>query len=505
MAQPGRCSVPGHAGHGLALVACVAAADLGVGEGVGQRKVPLARQAGLHFGLEAVDLHFADLQAVERVAGVGGLAVLFAQGVHSGKRADALARRLPLHTRLPLFTALRLIRGAVRVKPAQGLERFGIAHIRCPAAVHLVRHARAFGPGFVVHGSGRAALGIGLGAVMAQAQRGRPAAPLDLVLRVEAQLLLHHAGLAHQLCRRGRREVAVHRVVHIDGRRHRAPGLLAGVVALHVQAGQQRVRGAARLQLAFELRVDEQHAAGVEVPHRVAYQRAVVAVEHRARRAARGGVGGEAGVDGAVVHLAHGAAQVLAHRPVAVQTVTEQVAPGVVTGVVRIPARLADEGVARNLAVLAGQLRALPREEADERAALVLLVQRLQRERRVGIGLPGERWRKHHAVVVHMVHLRAAVAAHGYQAIEPLAVLVERARQVGGDLLACVVAQLHLHLAQGVGLRALAKSVTTTCPGARKCLAGMGCKARCAVDSSAIHKRRNAADRPARHLPEGLE
>ncbi|ODS79733.1 MAG: hypothetical protein ABS39_01640 [Acidovorax sp. SCN 65-28] len=32
----------------------------------------------------------------------------------------------------------------------------------------------------------------------------------------------------------------------------------------------------------------------------------------------------------------------------------------------------------------------------------------------------------------------------------------------------------------------------------------MGCKARGAVDSPAIHKRRNAGDRPARHLPEGL-
>ena len=38
-----------------------------------------------------------------------------------------------------------------------------------------------------------------------------------------------------------------------------------------------------------------------------------------------------------------------------------------------------------------------------------------------------------------------------------------------------------------------------------KYLAGMGCKARCAANSSAIGKRRNAADRPARHLPEGLE
>ena len=38
----------------------------------------------------------------------------------------------------------------------------------------------------------------------------------------------------------------------------------------------------------------------------------------------------------------------------------------------------------------------------------------------------------------------------------------------------------------------------------RKHLVGMGCKARCAVDSPAIHKRHNAADRPTRHLPEGL-
>ncbi len=41
--------------------------------------------------------------------------------------------------------------------------------------------------------------------------------------------------------------------------------------------------------------------------------------------------------------------------------------------------------------------------------------------------------------------------------------------------------------------------------GPHKWLAGMGCKARCAVDSPAIHKHRNAAERPARHLPEGLE
>ena len=39
----------------------------------------------------------------------------------------------------------------------------------------------------------------------------------------------------------------------------------------------------------------------------------------------------------------------------------------------------------------------------------------------------------------------------------------------------------------------------------RKPISGMECKARCAADSSAIHKRRNAADRPKMRLPEGLE
>jgi len=47
----------------------------------------------------------------------------------------------------------------------------------------------------------------------------------------------------------------------------------------------------------------------------------------------------------------------------------------------------------------------------------------------------------------------------------------------------------------------------------RKSLFGMGCKARCAANSSAIGKRRNAAERPKtegfaegkRHLPFGLE
>jgi hypothetical protein len=50
-----------------------------------------------------------------------------------------------------------------------------------------------------------------------------------------------------------------------------------------------------------------------------------------------------------------------------------------------------------------------------------------------------------------------------------------------------------------------AQSLFAVSQGSRSGLGGKECKARCAVDSLAIHKRGNAADRPPRPLPEGLE
>ncbi|MFN7153020.1 MAG: hypothetical protein ACK4OE_04960 [Acidovorax sp.] len=50
-----------------------------------------------------------------------------------------------------------------------------------------------------------------------------------------------------------------------------------------------------------------------------------------------------------------------------------------------------------------------------------------------------------------------------------------------------------------------AQSLLPVSQGSRSGLCGMGCKARCAANSSAIGNRRNAADRPQRPLPEGLE
>ncbi|MDT4830265.1 hypothetical protein FQZ97_637230 [compost metagenome] len=137
----------------------------------------------------------------------------------------------------------------------------------------------------------------------------------------------------------------------------------------------------------------------------------------------------------------------------------EQVAQRGAARVEAVEARLAGEGRGRDAAVQRGQQRALPREEADQRAALVLLVGRLQRERGVGVRAPGERGRDRDAVVRHVVDLRAAVAVHGHEAVHPLALGVERAGEIGGDLLARVVAQLQLHFALRLGLRALRHEV----------------------------------------------
>jgi len=49
------------------------------------------------------------------------------------------------------------------------------------------------------------------------------------------------------------------------------------------------------------------------------------------------------------------------------------------------------------------------------------------------------------------------------------------------------------------------KSLLTISQGSRSGFCGMGCEARCAANSSAIGKRRNAADRLQKPLPQGLE
>jgi hypothetical protein len=205
----------------------------------------------------------------------------------------------------------------------------------------------------------------------------------------------------------------------------------------------------------LRLVVEQQHLAAVDVAAQVALDGALVGVEHRPRRAAREPVGREAGVGGVVDHLGLGRAQVLPEGPGVVQAMAEQVAQRSVARVVAVEARLAHEGRGGNLSVERRQQRALPREEADQRAALVLLVERLQRERGVRVRAPGERGRHQDAVVRRVVDLRAAVAVHRHQPVEPLAFGVDRPGEVRRHLLAGIAAQLQLHFALGLGLRPL--------------------------------------------------
>src|SRR5450830_746074 len=287
--QPQRGAVLGHARQALALVGPGAAAHAGIGPGVAAGPVPVAVQAGRHLQLGPAHPGLADLQAVERVRRVAGLAVGVAQVVHRRIGRDAAPRRLPLHPRLPLLAALGLVGAAIRIHPAQGQERLRIAQVGGPAAFGQVVQAGALAPGLVVDGGGRAALGVGLGAVVAQAQGQAPTLPGDLVLGVQAQLALRHRRLAGESGRGG--VVAVDRLVDIDVARLAAARPLPGLVALQVQAQQPAVADGAALPTALGLVVEQHHAPGVELLHQVAGQGPVVGVEDRAGRAPGGRVG----------------------------------------------------------------------------------------------------------------------------------------------------------------------------------------------------------------------
>ena len=82
----------------------------------------------------------------------------------------------------------------------------------------------------------------------------------------------------------------------------------------------------------------------------------------------------------------------------------------------------------------------------------------------------------------------------------------ERHRFKAGDAFFVPAGQVHRfeNFSDDFATWVVLKNLFTIYSESRKSLSGMGCKTWCAVDSLAIHKRRNAADRPARHLPAGL-
>ncbi|MNR15053.1 hypothetical protein D3C85_1315660 [compost metagenome] len=167
------------------------------------------------------------------------------------------------------------------------------------------------------------------------------------------------------------------------------------------------------------------------------------------------GAGVASRVDAAVVDGAVRIAQVLAQRERVVELVLELVAHRVLLGRVLVEAGLADEEALRDLAGRVLDLGAAPREEADHRARIILLEIGQQGEAGVGRRAIGQRGRDVVAVVLDVVHGGIAIARQGHEAVEPLAVGVDRTREVGLDLLAVEVAETHADFARGLGLRAL--------------------------------------------------
>ena len=127
------------------------------------------------------------------------------------------------------------------------------------------------------------------------------------------------------------------------------------------------------------------------------------------------------------------------------------------SGICQNPARC--ESPHRNQAVGTGKQRAFMRQERGRGAGHVLLVGAEHGPVGVVGRPPGQRRRQHDAVVRNVIGLRAAVAEHADEAIQPLAVLGQLAGAVHLHLLAVEAAILHADLVEGFRLRTLRDQV----------------------------------------------
>ncbi|MCY1519824.1 hypothetical protein D9M68_545880 [compost metagenome] len=349
-----------------------------------------------------------------------------------------------------MLAAHRLPALVVEVGARDRRERFAVAEIRRPAVVRGVHQAEALGSGQV--GLLVLALGGAVRPVPADARQEDPVVELDLVLRVEAQLLLVLLGRIRQFVQ-GR--VAVFGMEQVQ-RRTGAAGRLAGfAVARVVHAEDHRVLGAAPVQLAFEVLVGQQRAHAGLVDIEDAVDGGLFRIDVRV--AAAGAV--HIGIEGLVVDAADRVAEVLADFPGVVELVFEQPAHAELFGVVGIEARFAGEAPRRDAAIGVLLHRTAPGQERLRRARAVFLPGGLERQRGGGAGAPGQGRRQQQAVVRRVLYLGVAVASQGDDAIQPLAVFAGRAGQVGPDLAAVVVAQHDADFALRFFQRALADQV----------------------------------------------
>ncbi|MNV38854.1 hypothetical protein D3C71_1304170 [compost metagenome] len=179
---------------------------------------------------------------------------------------------------------------------------------------------------------------------------------LDLVLRVEAQLLLLLLGRVRQFIFR---PVAVDGVVQVQ-RRTQARGGLAGFAVVRiVHAQDDGVLGAAPVELAFDVLVSQQRAHARLVDVEVAVGGGLVGVNIGVAPARAIHVG----VQRLIVDAADGVAEVLAEFPGVVELVFKQPAHAELLGVVGVPARFADEAAGGDAAVRVLLYRPAPGQE----------------------------------------------------------------------------------------------------------------------------------------------
>ena len=241
---------------------------------------------------------------------------------------------------------------------------------------------------------------------------------------------------------------AVGGVVQVQRRRLRQHFAVGGGLAVVFQAGQQRMLQPACAEFGLGLIVDVE-AAVVEL------EDAGIAADRR-----HGGIAGvqPAAPDRAVVQLRVHQAHVLAQRPGRVGLVLEGIAQRPLLLAVVVEVRLAGVHIARDAAVGIVQHHALGRQEVAGDVAAVVQVGGRQRQRRRRAGLPAQRRGEGDAAVLG-AGLRIAVAAHADQTVGQRAVAVGGVADVERQLLARVVADLDLDLADAVAVGQLALHV----------------------------------------------
>ncbi|MNV16124.1 hypothetical protein D3C71_1068780 [compost metagenome] len=385
------------------------------------------------------------MHGVRGVGRIAGQCVRLRQVVDGGAIEHVAAKRFIAQAQFKL-RAFGGFEGVARpVHPHGGRERLAGACIGRQAVVRQVDQAdapRRRGIAQARGGAGGVALLVGIGPILAAAQHKHPfVLDLDLVLQVQPQRTAARIDpVIGSGIHDGNR--AVDGVVDVRQRRHRARMTVRIVAAaVVVQAGQHRVLEGSCVQLQLQRRIGG-NAVGM-----------LVAADDAATQGLAVGL---QGAEAQVVPLAIRGeiAGALAQLHAIVEGVFELVADRVGVGVVAVEIGLADEQVARHLAV-----QGIGRGHRRGKARANALIAGQQGERRGRRGLPRQGGRQIRAVVRHMVHPVVGVAGKAGQAVGPCTILRQLAGEIARHLAAAIAAALHVQFAQRVGRWPLADGI----------------------------------------------